>query len=173
MDNYVNEGNVADNELDMKLKKSKNKKKLVIPIISIILIMIAVVLIVFLKGEHDKEVEGTTNTSPSETEPVVDFQAVYDACKLKDTFASIGSDGSYLSIDTNPDNKDDYTDYDAYLALSEVAEYLGLPYSLMEDMLHTSASDGKQSETFEDLGITVSWKYHPDKGLEATYKISY
>lgn len=99
-----------------------------------------------------------------------DFQEVFNACELDKSYASVASDGSYLSVDTNPNNKDDYTDYAAYLSLYVINEYLGLPDSLMEDMGHTSSLDGKQSETFEDAGITVTWKYHPDNGLEVTYK---
>ena len=40
----------------------------------------------------------------------------------------------------------------------------------MDKMDKTSYSDGKQTETFENLGIEVSWIYYPDKGLEVTYK---
>ena len=48
---------------------------------------------------------------------------------------------------------------------------LGLPDSLWNDMIHTNAIMEKQTETFEDIGIKVSWTYHPDYGLEVTYKL--
>ena len=38
----------------------------------------------------------------------------------------------------------------------------------LRQLLHTSSADGVRSETVGK--ITVVWKYHPDKGLEATYK---
>lgn len=97
-----------------------------------------------------------------------DFQKIFDECELDSSYATVASDGSYLSIDTNPKDKDDYTDYAAYLSLYLINAELGLPDSLMEDMGHTSSLDGKQTETFED--VTVTWKYHPDRGLEVTYK---
>lgn len=97
-----------------------------------------------------------------------DFQAIFDACELDSSYATVAADGSYLSIDTNPYDIDDYTDYDAYLSLYLINDELGLPDSLMEDMGHTSSLDGKQTEKFEN--VTVTWKYHPDIGLEVTYK---
>lgn len=100
----------------------------------------------------------------------VDFNQIFEDCELDKKWATVGYDGSYLSIDTNPKDEDDYTDYTAYLSIYTINDALGLPDSLIEDMGHTSSLDGKQSETFED--VTVSWKYHPDNGLEITYKIN-
>ena len=48
---------------------------------------------------------------------------------------------------------------------------LGLPDSLSKDMGQTTWSMGKQQEEFEDAGVKVTWTYHPDKGLEVTYKL--
>lgn len=100
-----------------------------------------------------------------------DFDALYDDyCSL--IWAEVGSDGSYLSIDTNPfDRDDDGLAYpDAYTTIKKVNKVLGLPDSLNSEMSGTTGADGKQSETFNEQGVTVSWKYHPDKGLEVTYK---
>ncbi len=97
-----------------------------------------------------------------------DFQAIFEKCGLDSSYATLASDGSYLSIDTNPKDKDDYNDYVAYVSLYLINDELGLPDSLMEDIGHTSSLDGKQTEEFEN--VTVTWKYHPDKGLEITYK---
>lgn len=98
-----------------------------------------------------------------------DFKALYNKY-CESTWADYGSDGSYLSIDTNPyDWDDDGLAYPAaYSAIADVNSALGLPSSLLNDMGETTGADGKQSETFDD--ITVTWKYHPDKGLEVTYK---
>ncbi len=101
------------------------------------------------------------------------FQALYDEyCDSE--WAAVGSDGSYLSIDTNPDNEDDngIACPEAYYAIMNINEALGLPDSLLEDMGSTTALMGKQSETYSDPGVTVSWSYHPDNGLEVTYKLS-
>ena len=111
---------------------------------------------------------GKTDTLTVTVKTGPDFQKIFKECELDKSYATVASDGSYLSIDTNPKDKDDYTDYAAYLSLYLINEKLGLPDSLMEDMGHTSSLDGKQTETFED--VTVTWKYHPDRGLEVTYK---
>lgn len=97
------------------------------------------------------------------------FAALYDTY-CNSTWADCGSDGSYLSIDTNPyDWDDDGLAYpDAYYAIETINNALDLPGSLLKDMSETTSLDGKQSETYGD--ITVTWKYHPDKGLEVTYK---
>ena len=98
-----------------------------------------------------------------------DFKSIYSEY-CDSTWATLGYDGSYLSIDTNPYDIDDYFDYDAYAAIYIINGLLGLPDSLLEDMGHTTALMGRQSETFDSLGITVSWSYHPDNGLQVTYK---
>lgn len=85
-------------------------------------------------------------------------------------WAEVGSDGSYLSVDTNPFDEDDngLAYEEAYTAIENINDALGLPKSLINDMGRTSSADGKQIETFDS--IIVTWKYHPDKGLEVTYK---
>ena len=102
-----------------------------------------------------------------------DLKAIYeDMCNS--IWADLGSDYSYLSVDTNPYNKDD-GDY-RYIftvndAIEKINEKMGLPSSVYNDMNQTSWSMGKQKATFEDIGIEVTWTYHPDKGLEVTYKL--
>ena len=101
----------------------------------------------------------------------VEIEKLYDEY-CTSIWADVGSDGSYLSIDTNPyDKDDDGLAYPAaYTAIKEVNKALGLPESVVSEMGETTSADGKQTETFEEQGVTVSWKYHPDKGLEVTYK---
>ena len=103
----------------------------------------------------------------------VDFEKLYDDyCSY--TWATLGSDKSYLSVDTNPYNYYD-GDYRYFSvvndAIVKIHKALNLPDSLYEDMNHTTWSMGKQSETFNDIGLLVTWTYHPDKGLEVTYKL--
>lgn len=97
------------------------------------------------------------------------FQKIYDEY-CDPLWASIGADGSYLSIDTNPTNRDGagLAFPEAYTAIEEVNAALKLPESLIKDMGATSSMDGKQTETYDK--VVVSWKYHPDTGLEVTYK---
>lgn len=112
---------------------------------------------------------GKTDTVTVTVKSGPDFKSIYDKY-CQSSWASVGSDGSYLSIDTNPYDTDDHTDYDALSAIFDVNSALGLPESLEEDMLKTTAMMGRQSETYNAQGVSVSWSYHPDKGMEITYK---
>ena len=98
-----------------------------------------------------------------------DFQNLYRTY-CSSVYATVGSDGSYLSIDTNPYDLDDYTTDGSIQAIINVNNALGLPDYVIDDMGSTTALMGRQTETFSDIGVTVSWSYHPDKGLEVTYK---
>ena len=99
-----------------------------------------------------------------------DLRALYNA--LSDKYGwTLGSDGSYLSADTNVYNLDDYSNSSIMYEIKDMNEALGLPDSLWNDMLQTTWSMGKQQETYESIGIKVSWTYHPDKGLEVMYKL--
>lgn len=140
---------------DVNKMNSQKKNKLVIMIAAISIVAIAAIVLVALTVSGGK----------------VDFEKIYDEYCFS-TWATVGSDGSYLTIDTNPYDLDDngLAVPAAYRAIKEVNNALGLPESLINEMGETTGADGKQSETFEDLGITVIWKYHPDKGLEVTYK---
>ena len=133
----------------------KNKKKPIIfssIVAGIIIIGIIVISVI-------------TNVSKA-----VNFQKLYNEYCIF-TWAEVGEDGSYLFIDTNPYDIDgDGLAYpDAYYAVEDINKALGLPSSLYKEIGETSGADGKQVRTYEDLGLEVSWKYHPDKGLEITY----
>lgn len=97
------------------------------------------------------------------------FKSIYKE-HCSPLWASVGSDGSFLSIDTNPDDEEDngIAYYAAYTAVETVNKELKLPDSLFQKMGNTTGADGKQSEEFDK--IIVSWKYHPNAGLEVTYK---
>jgi hypothetical protein len=97
-----------------------------------------------------------------------DLVAIYNEY-CTSTYATVGVDGSYLTIDTNPDDEDDYIDYDAYQAIISVNEELGLPDSVLNSMGQTRALDGVQSYSTDELDI--SWTYHPDKGLCVNYSL--
>lgn len=96
-----------------------------------------------------------------------DFNSLYKAC-CSPSYAKVGADGSYLSIDTNPDDLEGYSNDAAVRAIIYVNNALELPDYLLDDMSKTTALMGRQTETFKR--ITVSWSYHPDRGLEVTYK---
>lgn len=100
-----------------------------------------------------------------------DFRELYRQY-CNSTWASAGSDGSYLSIDTNPfDWDDDGLAYPAaYYAVEKINNALGLPSSLYAEIGETRGIDGKQTRHYS--GVTVTWSYHPDKGLEIMYLYS-
>ena len=103
----------------------------------------------------------------------VDFEKLYDDY-CNSTWATLGSDKSYLSLDTNPYDYDDgdYRYTSTVLdAVKKIHKALNLPDSLYEDMMQTSWGIGKQEETFGNIGVKVTWTYHPDKGMEVTYKL--
>lgn len=127
-------------------------------------------------GDSDDGNERKKRKSSSESEVVekgVDFNKIFKECELSSDYAEVASDGSYLSIDTDP--KDLGGDaivediLEACAAYERVNAALGLPESLEKKMSETNALDGRQSQTYDN--ITVSWKYHPDHGLEITYEL--
>nr|MBQ6241784.1 hypothetical protein [Lachnospiraceae bacterium] len=134
--------------------KKGSKTGIIIGAVLASIALTAVILVVLLGGGKKK----------------VDFKKIYDQY-CKSIWASVGSDGSYLSIDTNPfDIDDEGNAYPAaWEAIKKINSYLGLPASLNEKLGKTSAIDGRQRETYEKQGVNVSWKYHPDNGLEITY----
>jgi predicted nucleic acid-binding Zn ribbon protein len=104
-----------------------------------------------------------------------DFMSIYEEyCSAG--WATLGSDGSYLKIDTNPDDTDDddftTSDYaimkEAIAAIEQVNEALGLSESVYERMKTTTALQGVQTADGDD--VTVTWTYHPDNGLEVMYE---
>lgn len=151
--------NSAINQFNAGVIKTTDKKRKTSLVIGIVagIVVLAIVLIIALGGSGGK----------------VNFNKLYDEYCIS-TWANVGTDGSYLYIDTNPyDNDDDGLAYPAaYTAIKNVNSALGLPDSLTNEMGTTTGADGKQTETFGEQGVVVSWKYHPDKGLEVTYKLS-
>ncbi len=87
----------------------------------------------------------------------------------KPSFAECAADGSYLIIDSSPDDNglSSYF-FDALDAIEDVNAYLKLPSSLNSMIDNTRALDGIRTQVYGD--ITVSWFYHPDTGVEVTYR---
>lgn len=100
------------------------------------------------------------------------FEGIYEDLVKENpglvSYIDVAKDGSYLSIDTNPLDLEDTSDFDAYVAVGEVNKILGIPESVMIKIGRTSSSDGMQ--TYEGDDTTLTWKYHPDNGLEALYE---
>ena len=106
------------------------------------------------------------------------FNDMYPSLDLEE-WCTIASDGSYMKIDTNPTNEDSdditWADYEAIVIpadekIKEINNALGFSDALYEKMNTTTWSQGVQTESNEDY--TVTWTYHPDKGLEVMYEIN-
>lgn len=94
------------------------------------------------------------------------FSDLYD-----DITASAPDDGSYMTIDTNPLNMKNGSILFNDMALEHIQltnNVLGLPSWIYEEMGKTRALDGRQKEVFDH--VTVTWTFHPDQGLEVTYR---
>ena len=96
------------------------------------------------------------------------LKAIYGKC-CSPLYAELAYDGSYLSIDTNPHDIDQYTDDVAYESIQKVNSELNLPESVWSRMKSTRALDGTQ--TFSSGHLEVYWTYHPSHGMEVTYSI--
>ncbi|OPZ23401.1 MAG: hypothetical protein BWZ03_00528 [bacterium ADurb.BinA186] len=77
---------------------------------------------------------------------------------------------SALMGDTNPYDIDDYYNATYTAVVQGVNTYLGLDSSIWSEMIQTRALDGRVSE--ESNGYKVSWTYHPDQGLQVTWRVA-
>lgn len=111
----------------------------------------------------------TPTPKPSPTPvPKSPLETVYDIF-CDPSYAKLGSDGSYLLIDTKPnDNESDESD-EAIQAIASVLYIFEFPESVIYKIDRTNALAGIQSEVHNHY--KVSWSYHPDKGLEALFEI--
>lgn len=118
--------------------------------------------------------------TPSEYNTDFDFEIDKNAKKVtpslkevgeryeNDFTVKLGEDGSYLLVDTNPSDIEDYASSTAWDYVLDINKMLGLPEALNQKMGTTRSIDGRLSETYGN--ITVSWTYHPDNGLEVLYE---
>lgn len=81
--------------------------------------------------------------------------------------ATLASDGSYLELDTNPYDFDDFSMASILSRIEEANTKLGFSDALYRKMINTSALQGRQHD--ENDIVTVEWTYHPDNGLEVIY----
>lgn len=128
----------------------KKKNKAIIPIVAGAAVVVIIIIFMLVKGSSGPNLE----------------KIYSEYCTS--TFATVASDGSYLQIDTNPLDLDDFTDWDAVEAIESINNALEFPASVYQKMLETRSLDGRQSQTIND--ITVSWTYHPNSGLVVMYE---
>ena len=153
--------NAAINQFNAGVQQAATKKKKTPLIIGIAVAIVAVIIAVITLGGGSKK----------------DFNDLYPDLDAE-RWCTIASDGSYMKIDTNPNNKDgdDFTwsDYESFVLpanekIEQINKELGFSDALYEKMNSTTWSMGKQTDSNENY--TVTWTYHPDKGLEVMYEL--
>lgn len=130
-----------------KFKTSSTKTKAIIGGVFLLVIVLIIVIAVAASGSK--------------------LESLYDKY-CNPMWASLTSDGSSLTIDTNPYDEEDENILDASEAITTINEELGFSKALREKMGQTRALDGIQTDS--NGKYTVSWKYHPDSGLEVVYE---
>lgn len=98
----------------------------------------------------------------------IDFAEIYNAVGGEGHYCKLGPDASYIEVDTNPSDLDEYLSLDGIEFIGKINKELEVPASISTKMARTSALDGRQSEVSGD--IRVSWTYHPNRGLEVMWE---
>lgn len=145
---------VLDSKVILENVKSKKGKNI---LIVVALAIVLLVIIVFFSSN------GSSIMSK------IDMQSVYDTVGCTSTYCEVASDGSYLEIDTNPYDRDDYSSSAAMKYIEKANLELGFTEALYNKMGRTRALDGTLTD--ENDKVKASWTYHPDKGLRVTYEL--
>lgn len=142
----------------------ENKRKIII-IATILIIVLSLLLCACDDNSNKNSNHGNSKSNPLNTA----YDTLYKEFGWNSCY-TLGSDKSYLQVDTNPYDIDDYYN-DTYLQILKSAiTALKLHDYIYQRMLKTTAMQGRQDVTVN--GINVSWTYHPDKGLEAMFTIA-
>ncbi len=141
----------AINQFNQVVNKANAKKKKT-PLIIAAVAVVVVVIVLITSGSGGK-----------------DFNKMFGEYS-DEVWCYISDDGSYMTVDTNWLDIEDEFDADAYYAIEEINSKLGFSAALFNKMGETSAMDGRQTESNDKY--TVSWKYHPDNGMEVTYEVN-
>ena len=107
----------------------------------------------------------------------VDFKKQFSQYSGK-SWCNFAPDGTWMEIDTNPNDIDsdsykfDYTAMsEANDAIEKINADLGFSSSVQKKMNSTTAMQGRQSDSNDKF--SVSWSYHPDSGLEFMYEMKH
>ena len=100
---------------------------------------------------------------------VKDFNKLYSKEYGSKAWCTISVDGTKMVVDTNPGDDPDTLVSEAYDKIITINTQLGFNSEVFRSMQATRFVDGVQSAESEKYA--VSWRYHPDTGLEATYTI--
>lgn len=95
------------------------------------------------------------------------LERAYEACNLEATFgASLDDDGKGLFIDMMGEEEFIGADYDDIMC---AVDNLEMSPSIKSQMANTSSLMGLQNASWD--GISASWTYHPDRGLDINLSI--
>lgn len=128
----------------------KNRNPLIIGVITAVAVLAVILTVIYINNKGSR-----------------DFNKMFSDIARR-PWCHIAKDGSYMKIDTNPSDIEDYIGIEAYSEIEVINSRLGFSSALFNKMGETSALDGRQTDSNEK--VTVSWKYHPDSGLEVTYE---
>lgn len=151
----------AINQFNAGVEKQNQKKKKTPIIIAAAAVVVIIIVAFALKGGVGAK----------------KFDKMYSDI-ASESWCTIASDGSYMKLDTNPRDKDNddltWSDYENFVipandAIERINKELGFSDALMEKMNTTTWSQGKQTDSNDKY--TVTWTYHPDKGLEVLYEL--
>lgn len=142
--------NAAINQFNYGVEKKKEKDKKIPLIIGAAVLVVVLAVVIFGKGGSK------------------DFNDMYEDI-ADEYWCTIASDGTWMQIDTNPYDIDDSFDSDAWDAIKTVLDDLHFSSYVSEEMNQTTALMGKQSASAD--GYEVTWSYHPDRGMEAMFRI--
>lgn len=142
----------------------ENKRKIII-VATILIIVLSLLLCACDDNSNNNSNHGNSKSNPLNTA----YDTLYKEFGWNSCY-TLGSDKSYLQVDTNPYDIDDYYNATYLEILKSAITALKLPDYIYQRMLKTTAMQGRQKVTAN--GITVSWTYHPNKGLEAMFTIA-
>lgn len=142
----------------------ENKRKIII-VATILIIVLSLLLCACDDNSNNNSNHGNSKSNPLNTA----YDTLYKEFGWNSCY-TLGSDKSYLQVDTNPYDIDDYYNATYLQILKSAITALKLPDYIYQRMLKTTAMQGRQDVTVN--GINVSWTYHPNKGLEAMFTIA-
>lgn len=142
----------------------ENKRKIII-VATILIIVLSLLLCACDDNSNNNSNHGNSKSNPLNTA----YDTLYKEFGWNSCY-TLGSDKSYLQVDTNPYDIDDYYNATYLQILKSAITTLKLPDYIYQRMLKTTAMQGRQDVTAN--GINVSWTYHPNKGLEAMFTIA-
>lgn len=138
-------------------------------LISLITVFVLCISLVACGGSPAAEPPVTLN--PTEQAKAKLVEAYNTCCEGSDKeYAVLTADNMSLTLDSKPYDSYYSGQNDAFAAMQSINSYLGFSTSLWEKMSATRALDGMQTQSSRDY--TVTWTYHPDKGLRVIYEVN-